>query len=385
MKNILFIHQSAELYGSDKTLLVLVVDFKKRGLHPIVVLPEYGPLYDCLLNEGINTLVLPVLKVSRKMFSIKGVLAFPFQINTAIKRLDNALKDIKIDLVYSNTLAVLLGYFYAQKRKCKHIWHIHEIIRHPKLVKSIFSYLIQSKANSTIIYNSIATQQFWEKMNSPTNHSVVWNGLKKPEQNLWSADELRLFRQQKFNAQPDDIIIGLVGRINKWKGQILLLEAFAQIAPKFQNIKLVYVGSCPPNQEEYLAALEMQIKGHKLLDRVSILPFQPNIWQIWQTLDLAVVPSIEPEPFGLVAIEAMLSQKPVIAAAHGGLLEIVDDGISGILFEPNNQSQLEHALTTLIENKALRIKFGLAGYHKALEQFTEEKYVRNIEKICLSL
>ena len=385
MRNILFIHQSAELYGSDKTLLVLVVDFKKRGLHPIVVLPEFGPLYDCLVQNGINTLILPVLKVSRKMFSIKGVLAFPFQISKAIKGLDDALEGMQIDLVYSNTLAVLLGFFYAQKRKCKHIWHIHEIIRNPKLVKSIFSFLVQSKTNSKIIYNSIATEQFWEKIKTPTNHIVVWNGLKKPQQNLWNSEELELFRQQKFNVQPDDIIIGLVGRINKWKGQRLLLEAFAQIAPKFPNIKLVYVGSCPPNQEAYLSALEMQIKTHQLNDRVIILPFQPNIWQIWQTLDIAVVPSIEPEPFGLVAIEAMLSQKPVIAAAHGGLLEIVDNGSTGILFEPNNQSQLEHALETLIKDKVLRINFGLAGLRKAQEQFTEEKYVRKIENICLSL
>jgi glycosyltransferase involved in cell wall biosynthesis len=385
MKNILFIHQSAELYGSDKTLLVLVVDFKKRGINPIVIIPEFGPLHDCLLHEEIHTLVLPVLKVSRKMFSIKGVLAFPFQIRKAIKGLDSALKGMQIDLVYSNTLAVLLGFFYAQKSKCKHIWHIHEIIRNPKLVKNIFSLLIQSKTNRKIIYNSIATQQFWEKNKTPTNHIVVWNGLKKPEQNLWTETELNLFRQQTFNAQADDIIIGLVGRINKWKGQRLLLEAFAQVATKHPNIKLVYVGSCPPNQEAYLAALETQINAHKLHDRVFILPFQTNIWQIWQTIDLAVIPSIEPEPFGLVAIEAMLSQKPVIAAAHGGLVEIIDDGVSGILFEPNNQTQLVNALENLIEDKALRIQFGLAGLQKAQEQFTEEKYVRNIENICLSL
>lgn len=385
MKNILFIHQSAELYGSDKTLLVLVVDFKKRGINPIVVLPELGPLYDCLVQEGIHTLVLPVLKVSRKMFSVKGVLAFPFQISKAINGLDSALKDMHIDLVYSNTLAVLLGFFYAQKRKCKHIWHIHEIIRNPTLVRIVFSFLIQSKTNSKIIYNSIATKQFWEKTKTQTNHIVVWNGLKKPLQNLWSETELNLFRQQTFNAQSDDIIIGLVGRINKWKGQKLLLEAFAEIATKYANIKLVYVGSCPPNQEIYVAELEKLIKAHNLNNRVIILPFQKNIWQIWQTIDIAVVPSTEPEPFGLVAIEAMFSQKPVIAAAHGGLVEIIEDDVTGILFEPNNQSQLVNALIKLIEDKTLRKQFGLAGYQKALAQFTEEQYVRKLENICLNI
>jgi len=62
---------------------------------------------------------------------------------------------------------------------------------------------------------------------------------------------------------------------------------------------------------------------------VSIIPFQKEISKFWQSIDIAVVPSIEPEPFGLVAVEAMLANKPVIASNHGGLTEIIINNYNG--------------------------------------------------------
>lgn len=385
MKNILFIHQSAELYGSDKTLLVLVVAFQRKGFNPIVVLPEAGPLLESLMSQNIQTFVLPVLKLSRKMFTIKGIISFPFQIVSSIQQLHRVLNGLRIDVVYSNTLAVLLGFFYAKQKKIKHIWHVHEIITKPKLVKNIFSRLITAKSNNKIIYNSFATQNFWEGKGLKVSSEVVWNGLKKPEDTQWSQDEVISFRKDTLNVHPDDIVIGLVGRINKWKGQILLLDAFSELAFLYPNIKLVYVGSCPPMQEEYLEILKYKIDKFKLNNRVLILPFQSNIWNIWQSIDIAVIPSIEPEPFGLVAIEAMLSRKPIVASAHGGLVEIIANGVTGILFEPNNQIQLSSALNNLIADKQMRIDYGNAGYDRAITNFTVDQYVQKIETICKSI
>lgn len=387
MKNILFVHQSAELYGSDKTLLLLVMEFKNKGINPIIVLPEKGPLFEILTENGITVILTSVIKISRTMFGIKNLLTLPFQINSSIKQIDEACKHIQIDLVYSNTLAVLIGLIYAKKRNIKHIWHIHEIIQKPKLVKTVFFKLISLKTNNHLIYNSFATRSFWEKslQIKSIKSDVVWNGLSKDRSEL-STHDLDNNRLNLFNAGKTHLVIALVGRINKWKGHQLLLTAFKNLPKETTNaVKLVFVGSAPPNREIYLTELIAKIEEYKMESQVMVIPFQQNIANVWQAIDIAVVPSTEPEPFGLVALEAMLYSKPVIAANHGGLKEIVVNDITGLLFEPNSLSALELCLKTLIDDKRKREFMGENGCKRAITEFTLGKYVTKIEQICLNI
>ena len=180
-------------------------------------------------------------------------------------------------------------------------------------------------------------------------------------------------------------MIALVGRINSWKGQQLLLEAFNKISDKYQNTKLVYIGSAPPNQEFFEIELNEKIHSYNLSERVVIIPFQENIWRFWDAIDIAVVPSTEPEPFGMVAIEAMLSKKPVVAANHGGLTETVVNNETGFLFEPNNAEKLSEAISGLIEDKNKRILFGQKGYERVHLHFSLEKHVDEFETIFETL
>ena len=94
-----------------------------------------------------------------------------------------------------------------------------------------------------------------------------------------------------------------------------------------------------------------------------------------------MVPSTEPEPFGLVAVEAMLAKKPVVASNHGGLSEIVVNNETGLLVEPRNVNELIIALQKLIENEELRKSFGQKGYEKAIKEFSVEHYTKKIEGI----
>lgn len=386
MKNILFIHQSAELYGSDKTLLMLVVGFKEKGHNPIVILPNTGPLIELLEKKNIPVIVTPVIKMSRKMFGIFNLISLPAQVISSIKRIDSATKGIKIDCIYSNTLAVLIGIVYAKKRKLQHIWHVHEIIENPRLIRRVFTKLLSLKCNTEIIYNSFSTKLFWEKSNklSSKKSTVVWNGISK-NASPSALQQIAELRVNLLGCQPDDLIIGLIGRINRWKGHQLLLDAIKDDLLKNKSIKLVFIGSPPPQQDVHLKILQEKIVKFGLITSVKIIPFQDNIWPIWEAIDIAVVPSTEPEPFGLVALEAMLCKKAVIASNHGGLTEIISNNETGLLFEPNNQEALTTALRELISNKSKRLLMGNNGYNRATNFFTLERYVNEIEKICLNV
>lgn len=375
MQNILFIHQSAELYGSDKTLLYLVANLDKNKFFPIVILPDEGPLKIELEKENVKVIIAPVLKLYRKMFTPGNLLKFINDYFKGIKTIKSIRKEYKIDFIYSNTLAVLLGFFFCFFHKAKHIWHVHEIIESPKFFTKFFRYFLNNPTNSVLIYNSFATCKFW---NCKGNNQVVWNGIADfPEIEEEEKDVIR----KTILTSDNEIIFALVGRISRWKGQMLLLEAFNKLIKIHQNIRLVYIGSTPPNQEHFLDTLKEKIKNYGLIKKVNIIPFQDNIHQFWQSIDVAVVSSTEPEPFGMVAIEAMMAKKPVIAANHGGLTEIVVDNETGFLVEPNNKDALKDALEKLITNPELRTSFGEKGFQRAIENFSIQKYVQKIEYI----
>lgn len=377
LKNLLFIHQSAELYGSDKTLLYLVKGVKESGkFNPIVVLPEKGPLKEALENEEIELIVSSVMKLSRSILKPVNLLKLPFDIVSATRELGKQLGGREIELVHSNTLAVLLGFFYAKRYGIYHIWHVHEIIRKPKLIQEIYRFLIASFSQK-VVYNSKATSHFWsKKIRLKKKSTIILNGLDRTGEKA-TLDEQHEIRTKFFNALPQDKVIALIGRINHWKGQGLLVEAFKQLKIKHNNLKLIFIGSVYKGQESIEQNLINRIKEYSLEKDVVIVPFQSDIWKFWDSIDIAVVPSLEPEPFGLVAVEAMLAKKPVVASNHGGVAEIVVDGKTGLLFEPNNEHDLFEKLDEMLEDGVRMKEMGEHGFFIATEYFSLKNYVSN--------
>jgi glycosyltransferase involved in cell wall biosynthesis len=118
---------------------------------------------------------------------------------------------------------------------------------------------------------------------------------------------------------------------------------------------------------------------------VHFVPFVSDIYNVWRASDIAVVPSTEPEPFGMVAIEAMACGLPVVAAAHGGLLDIVLDGQTGLLFEPRDASALAEQLFCLACDPQLRLQLGQAGAMRQLSVFSLHTQVEQTRAICRDL
>jgi glycosyltransferase involved in cell wall biosynthesis len=387
MKTILFIHQSAELYGSDKTILMFISSLDKQKYKSIVILPFDGPLKNEFEKNGIEVIIAPVLKLYRKMFTPKGVLNFFKEYKNGLEILEKLNKKHKFDIVYSHTLASLIGIVFAKKHKIKHLWHVQEIIAKPKIFNKGFVKILSLPSNHVTVYDSKTTMEFWIK-DAPilAKKSVaICNGLDVNQKPPVDENLVKDIRQNYFKVTENELVISLVGRINSWKGQQLLLQAFSKIANQYPTVKLVYIGSAPPNQEFFETDLHLKIKELKLTERVIIIPFQESIWPFWDAIDIAVVPSTEPEPFGMVAIEAMLSKKPVIAANHGGLTETVVHNHNGLHFEPNNSNDLAKSIEILINDASLRKSFGENGYLRTIEHFSLESHVEKFESIFNTL
>lgn len=380
MKNILFVHQSAELYGSDKVLLSLVAGVDRQLFQPIVLLPNKGPLFDILVEQGIEVYDVPLIKISRATLKPTGLLSLPKAIYASMQAMKNILNDKHIHLVHSNTIAILSGALWAKFNKIPHVWHVHEMILHPKPVKHLFPYLLNMLAD-VVVCNSQATMNLLVETKPvlASKCRVIWNGMTREEP---VDDNKTASVREKLGITVNERLVLLMGRINRWKGQDLLVKA-AEIlrAQGIKDVRYLLVGSPPPNQHFFLDNLQNQINQSTIKDSFSILQFQDEIWPIWDACDIAVIPSTEPEPFGMVALEAMAASKPVIAAGHGGLTDIVIHGETGLLFCPNSAEELATSLLQLLNNEASRVTMGQAGERRYKDVFNLENYVNGFESI----
>ena len=303
------------MYGSSKVLLSLVMQMKKKSKEydPIVCMPpEEGPLKDILISEVIPIIEMPVVKLTRSMlksFKFLGLLKQYYKAKRIFKR---ETRGMTISCIQSNTLATLFGAFYCLFHKPQHVFHVHEIMDHPKIACFFFKALLRFFSDR-VVYNSEATKEFYNGLApSLRKKSVtILNGVDRSDEET-SASEIMQIREQLFKAEDSNFLIGLVGRINRLKGHSLLLNAFEEVSEKFPNTKLCFVGSTPPDQEFYLANLQSEVNSSKVADKVCFVDFQKNVFSILESLDLVVVPSTEPESFGLIVVEAMLAKKAVI-------------------------------------------------------------------------
>lgn len=373
MKTILFVHQAAELYGSDRTLLVLIQGLDPNEYRSVVVLPAGGPLVRELEAAGARVHVLPLARIERASLSPAGLAGLPLQALTSARALDRALRVEQIDLVYTNTLAVLTGVVWAGWRRKPHLWHVHELIERPRIARWTFGNLLQR--SSRVVFNSHATQACYQRDFSALgqNSEVVFSGIDRPRDRPTSAPAARAALRRDWGADDATLVVCLVGRISRWKGQMLLIDAAERLGVDGPRIVFVFAGSAPPGQEHLSTALDERIARSPIRGSLRSLGFS-DPWPILDASDVAVVPSIEPEPFGLVAVEAMLAERPVIAAAHGGLAEIVEDGVTGRHVRPGDAAALASAIAELAGDPELRQRFGSAGRARA-EQFSGKRYV----------
>jgi len=382
---VLFLHGSAELYGSDKVLLNLVSALLSEGaLLPVVVLHEDGPLRTALQAAGVEAHVATVVKVQRSMLGPALPWTLLREVRRAFVDLDRIADGRAVRLVYSNTLAVLGGAFWARRRGLPHLWHVHEILLRPAAVRRGLPWLA-NRLSACVISNSRQTQD-WLLQQVPQladRASVVCNGLPP----LPLQDPAAAARFRAGAGVPEEaLLVTVAGRLNQWKGQDLFIEALALMSQRgtLGPVHAAIVGDVFAGHEQLRERLISQAARVGLADRIHFVPFVKDIWSVWHATDIAVVPSIEPEPFGMVAIEAMACAVPVIAAAHGGLLDIIEQDRSGLLFQPRDASALADAIERLCGSQGLRQSLGVGGQVRQRDKFSLVAQVRQTQQLCLA-
>ena len=172
--------------------------------------------------------------------------------------------------------------------------------------------------------------------------------------------------------------IGLFGRIEHGKGQHLLAEATRILAGLGHDVQSVLIGHVM--DQEYFNGLMKNMQQAGLSDRFNFFGFHDNPTEIMACFDVVVLAS-HAETFGLVLAEAMRAGTAVIGSNAGGVPEIVEQGETGLLFEPGNAEDLARAIEKLISDVELSKKIASQGKVFADKNFSEEKHFSSLVSI----
>lgn len=201
---------------------------------------------------------------------------------------------------------------------------------------------------------------------------VLYMGSDQPE--LLDDDAVNALRDELgMNAQ---FVVGMVGRINEAKGQHLLIQAFAMIDDL--NVHAYFVGH--EMEKGYIDQLKMMAEKLGVSQRVHFLGFMKNPHHFYQVCD-AVVLASKRETFGLVLIEAMQVGTAVIGSNSGGVVEIIQDGVNGLLFEVSDSNSLAEKITFLKENEPFRVTCSQNGMATVRDKFSSDKQFRALSQI----
>lgn len=329
---ILCVHQGHEMYGSDRSFIssleALVNKYPNSEF--TVVIPRTGQLYNALKIIVSDVRVIEIGTIQKK--DLKR------PISTLIRIFKSSICARKLikeyDFIYINTIVILAFNFALLFSKSNAVIHVREIPS--TIISLIFSSLLYIN-RAFLIFNSKSTRNSFFFVDN-NRSAVILNGVE--------AKKVSIEKKQS-----DFFIILIVGRLIPWKGQELLIKAFQKLKLSHENIKLCIAGGPPQGRDEYAQHLKNLVSELNIENDVKMLGFTNNTSELYINSDLVVVPSLKPEPFGRVAIEAMSYGRPVVAARHGGLVEIIKDNEGGLLFEPNSTDDLVKKISLFVENK----------------------------------
>jgi glycosyltransferase involved in cell wall biosynthesis len=350
---VVYVDHTAVLSGGELALLRLL---PALDVDAHVILGEDGPLVRRLHEAGISVEVLPMPGYARSAhrdalspLAAAGATAYTLRLALRLRRL-------RPDLVATNSLkAALYGGLAGRLARRPVVWHVRDRIADDALSPSAVR-LVRAAARllpTGIIANSRATLA--------TLHRVQGRVIPSP------------VKIENVAHQGNGTFrVGMLGRIARWKGQHVFIEAFALAFPDGpEHAAIVGAPLFGADEDAYLDELRALADRLGLNGRLEFTGFRERIADELARLDVLVHASIEPEPFGQVVAEGMLAGLPVVAAAAGGPAEVVEDGVDGLLYPPGDTEALAEALRRLAADEPLRRRLGEAARRKAVE-FTPE-------------
>ena len=326
IKNIIQIIPNMEIGGAEKTVLEIGAYLKNTHYEPIV-LTSGGGMIENLKEKKIKVLTR---KIDQKN---------PYTIFTNIEKFKNIFLENKISLVHARSRAPAWSAYYASKKlniPFITTWHGHA--ENSSYFKKKYN-SIMLKGNAVIANSEYTAKKISENYSYDiSNIDIIPRGVSSSDytSNNFSEKEI-IDLKRKWIIKDDQKVLLLPARYSRWKGHEIAISACSKIVkenPKL-NISIIFIGNKEGN-EKYVSNLEKLSNTLGLSNYIKILGNFENMPLAYHVSDIILYPSIIPEPFGRVPIEAQAAGKIIIASNNGGMTETIKEGEDNTGFRIRN-------------------------------------------------
>jgi glycosyltransferase involved in cell wall biosynthesis len=384
-KSILYVQSLAEIGGSDVALLRMIDGLDRARFRAVVALPAEGPLNDALRRAGATVyIVSSMLRLTTtrgRGYYVRYLAAYPL----AVLQLARIIRQERIALIHTNNLHALHGFAAAFLMRRPHVWHLREIVLQSKVIGRIELFLARH-FSARILAMSDAIAQSFGKI--PGHLTVLHDGIDADRFHPRN-DGSRV--RAELHIAPQRQVIGIVCRLDHWKGVDNFLRAAALCHARAPHTTFVVAGGAIEGRESVardLVALAESL-GIRDVVRFTNWSYGPDrMPEVHAALDVLVLASVWPEPYGLVLLEAMATGKPVIATRHGGPLEICVEGETALLVPPADAQPMAAAMLELVHDPQRAAAMGAAGRSRIEGSFDSrhscERLMRTYDRILSS-
>lgn len=389
---IVIISHSSNKYGAELALLEMVSLLNKHH-DCIVFIPKNGPLGEDLKKINVKVeiskylwwvyskkgkisklKILSFLNLEYIIFNVRFIINIIYSIITTFK-----IRKYKPDIILSNSIVINTGIISSILLRKPHIYFIHESVEDDNdlffdINKKTALKLVNKYSNYIVVVSKILIEKYKTYIDSNKLKLIYLQNIKEPSIN-----------ETTFWPMPSDennLKLIIIGNIQNNKNQILAIEALNILKESgLEKIQLLIIGA---GDNKYLNNLHSKISKYKLTNQVSFLGYIDNPYPYIKGSDCLLMLS-NFESFGRVIIEGMLCKKIIIASNNsGGVLELVKNNITGLLYEKGSISDLSSKIKYLYNNKDT-----IKDIENNAQDFSQnfhnpDKYLKELDEIIIN-
>ncbi len=371
--------------GGEVVLLRLLPTFDRERFEVTVTCVPGGTLAEQIESMGIRLLPLRVnpattstniIQESSNLDAVRYMLKSSGEFVSLARQIRRRLTQESIDLIYTNSLkSCVLAALAASGTKAVVAHHMHDIcnpdaFNFPMLLT--LKWALRHGVHSIVSISKAVTDSLVNIGVPYGKVHTIHNGIDPGNYPPMPVREAK----KQLGLDPDVPVVGHVARLMRWKGQDFFLRAASRVKG---DARYVVVGGLFWEEPDYEKELRRIVEERSLQDRVVFLGHRDDVPQVMRALDILAHTSTKPEPFGLAIIEAMASERPVVAFNNGGIPEIVEDGKTGVLTHPLDEEQFARALDSLLSEPQHALEMGKEGRRRVEKLFTLERQSEQIQ------
>jgi glycosyltransferase involved in cell wall biosynthesis len=379
----------SEQKGANLSIFRLAKTFNREKTRAIAVLPGYGGIAGRYDSHGLEYRVIPSMLI-RNTRSLRYQLKYITTTFLEILRLRKLIKKERIQIVHVNDITFFQALIAAKIDGVPAVCHVRFTAVTNPLVKGFLLFMVTRLSDVIVCVSAAVKQQLFNNRDRMGRARIYVIHNPSPD----AIDFVPAVREDPLRLKtalgiPSGAFAGcLISKFTHNKGQHVLARAAKILKDSGYtgaHFQFLLVGGMLENHSKYYHQVHQYIKDENLEDMVKSLGVRDDVARILSISDFAIHVPVHEDPFPGVVLEAMLSGKPIIASASGGIPEMIDDSQNGFLIPKNDPHALAEKIKALYHDPSLLEMVGRKAAASVRERFPFSKFYESLLNLYTSL